>query len=220
MLSFDFKNNKVLRTYKKTISIFPVSTSVIRSLPFTIIEEIANKFTNDYKIRVIIDNSNYSECLKKKNFKKNFLFIKPKNVKELFSEVSKSNFGIFVDSGPLHIAKIYSKLGILIETSVQSKVLLTNSKNIYPVHNVYKSRYCNGPCGLVDVFAYDSVVGCYETNKISFDEIKTLNSFRNLQRWNKKDSNAHFISNPVGCVKQIDLKNIIDLIKVKIKESQ
>ena len=87
-----------------------------------------------------------------------------------------------------------------------------------PVINNYKSNYCNGPCGLVDIFAYEAKVGCYETHKLNFEKIKTLKNFNNLQRWNKKENNSHLISNPVGCIKQIGVKNIIELIKYKTKE--
>ena len=143
----------------------------------------------------------------------------PNNVESLISEISKTNFGIFIDSGPLHIAKCFNKNGILVETSVSSKILLSNSKNIKSVKNKYKSNYCNGPCGLVDIFAYDSKIGCYETHKLNFKDISSFKNQKNLQRWNKKENNSHLISNPVGCIKQIDVKNIIELIRYKIKGS-
>ena len=218
MINFKIKNNQKIQNFKKTISIFPVSTSVIRSLPYTVIDEIIKNFNKEYEFRVIIDNSSFSKHLEEKNKKNNFLFVKPKNIESLFLEVSRINFGIFIDSGPLHIAKMYNKFGILIETSVQSEILLTNSKNIYSVSNLYKSNYCQGPCNLVDIFAYDKQIGCYETNETSFKKIKTLKSFKNLQRWNKQDSNSHFFLNPVGCVKKINVKNIIELINTKMKD--
>ena len=34
-----------------------------------------------------------------------------------------------------------------------------------------------------------------------------------------KENNSHLILNPVGCIKQIDVKNIIELIRYKLKES-
>jgi len=218
MLEFKIPNNKTSEIYSKTISIFPVSTSVIRSLPYNVIKEIIESFRDEYQIKIVIDDSPYSEHLYEKNKKNNLFFVKPKNIESLIEEISKTNFGIFIDSGPLHIAKTFDKNGIFIETSVSNKALLTNSKNIFSVENKYKSNYCNGPCGLVDIFAHEDSVGCYETNKLSFEKIKTLKSFKNLQRWNKKEINSHFILNPIGCIKQIDIKNIIELIKIKIKE--
>ena len=106
----------------------------------------------------------------------------------------------------------------MIETSVSSEILLNNSKNILPVKNIYKSNYCDGPCGLVDLFAYKGNVGCYETHELSFEDISSYNNFKNLQRWNKKDNNSHFTFNPVGCIKQININNIIEQIKNKLKE--
>jgi len=216
----DYKKeiNKVQKDDIKTISIFPISTSLIRSLSPNIIDEIIKYFSNEYIIKIIFDNSNYSKYLQKKIQNNKFISIVPNNIESLILEISKTNFGIFPDSGPLHIAKCFNKNGILVETSVSSKILLSNSKNIISVKNKYKSKYCNGPCGLVDIFAYDSKIGCYETHKLNFKDITSFKNQKNLQRWNKKENNSHLISNPVGCIKQIDVKNIIELIKYKIKE--
>ncbi len=70
----------------------------------------------------------------------------------------------------------------------------------------------------VDVFAYGGKVGWFETHKLDFKNIINFKNKKNLQRWNKKEINPHLISNPVGCIKQIDVKNIIELIRYKIKE--
>jgi len=217
----DYKKEitKVKKDDIKTISIFPISTSTIRSLPLNVLEEIIKTFSDIYKIKIIFDNSDHSKYLFENIKNKRFISLQPKNIENLILEISKTNFGIFVDSGPLHIAKCYSKKGILVETSVSSKILLSNSKKLLSAQNKYRSNYCNGPCGLVNVFAYESKVGCYETHKLNFKDIVSLKNKKNLQRWNKKEINPHLISNPVGCIKQIDVKNIIELIRYKIKES-
>ena len=217
----DYKKEitKVKKDDIKTISIFPISTSTIRSLPLNVLEEIIKTFSNIYKIKIIFDNSDHSKYLFENIKNKRFISLQPKNIENLILEISKTNFGIFVDSGPLHIAKCYSKNGILVETSVSSKILLSNSKKLLSAENKYRSNYCNGPCGLVNVFAYESKVGCYETHKLNFKDIVSLKNKKNLQRWNKKEINPHLISNPVGCIKQIDVKNIIELIRYRIKES-
>jgi hypothetical protein len=217
----DFKKqiNKIAKNDIKTISIFPISTSLIRSLPVYIIEEIIKYFSNEYRIKIILDNSDYSKHLLENIKNNHFTAVEPSNIENLILEISKANFGIFIDSGPLHIAKCFNKNGILVETSVSSKILLSNSKNIISIKNKYKSNYCNGPCGLVDIFAYESKAGCYETHKLNFKDISSFKNQKKLQRWNKKENNSHLISNPVGCIKQIDVKNIIELIRYKIKES-
>ena len=217
----DYKReiNKVQKDDINTISIFPTSTSLIRSLPLHVIEEIIKCFSNKYRIKIVIDNSDYSKYLLDRIKNNNFTTIEPKNVENLIQEISKTKFGIFPDSGPLHIAKCFNINGVLVETSVPSTILLSNSKNIMAIKNKYKSNYCNGPCGLVDIFAYDGKIGCYETHKLNFKDIISFKNQKNLQRWNKKENNSHLISNPVECIKQIDVKNIIELIRFKIKES-
>ena len=215
----DYKKKfKIKIEDKKTISIFPVSTSLIRSLPIDTLEKIIDSFSNEYKIKIILDNSDYSNFLIENINNEKYIALHPKNIEDLIIEISKTNFGVFIDSGPLHVAGCFNINGVLVETTVPSKILLSNSKNIVPVINKYKSNYCNGPCGLVDIFSYEARTGCYETHKLKFEDIKSFKSHKNLQRWNKKDSNSHLISNPVGCIKQIDVNNIIDLIKYKIKE--
>jgi hypothetical protein len=218
LINYKKEINKIHKDNVKTISIFPISTSIIRSLPLHIIEEIIKSFSNEYEIKIIFDNSEYSKYLLENINNNNFKAVNPKNIEALIVEISKTNFGIFIDSGPLHIAKCFDKNGILIESSVSSKILLSNSKNIISIKNKYKSNYCNGPCGLVDVFSYERKVGCFETHKINFKDIISFKNKKNLHRWNKKENNSHLISNPVGCIKQIDVKNIIELIRYKIKE--
>ncbi len=216
----DFKKEiKVQKNDVNTISIFPISTSLIRSLPLHILEEIIKYFSSKYRIEIIFDNSDYSRYILKNIKNNNFIAVIPNNKKNLILEISKVNFGIFIDSGPLHIAQCFNTKGIFIETSVTSKTLLSNSKNIISIKNKYKSNYCYGPCGLVDIFAYEGKAGCYETHKLNFKDIISFKNKKKLQRWNKKENNSHLISNPVGCIKQIDVKNIIELIKYKIKET-
>jgi hypothetical protein len=220
LINYKKQINKVQNDDIKTISIFPISTSFLRSLPPHIIEEIINYFSNEYIIKIIFDNSDYSKYLSENIKGNNFITVEPKNIENLVLEISKTNFGIFIDSGPLHIAKCFNINGILVETSVTSKILLSNSNTIMSVKNKYQSNYCNGPCGLIDVFFYDNQIGCYETHKLNFKDISSFKNQKNLQRWNKRENNSHLISNRVGCIKQINVKNIIELISFKLKESK
>ena len=191
LISYNKEINRFEKNKIKTISIFPISTSFIRSLPLNIIEEVIDIFSNKYEIKIIFDDSEYSKYLLENIKNNNFKTIKPKNIESLIIEISKTNFGIFIDSGPLHIAQCYNTNGVFVETSVSSKILLSNSKNIISVKNKYQSNYCNGPCGLVDIFSYDKKIGCYETHKINFKDISSLKNQKNLQRWNKKENNSH-----------------------------
>ena len=215
---YKIKRNETEDKSIKKISIFPVSTSVIRSMPHKVIGTINKNFEDEYNIEIIIDNSDYSNYLQEIFFKTNVVFKKPTNIENLIKEIFNVNFGVFIDSGPLHVAKLFNRPGVFIETSVSKKILLRDNDHISTVKNKYRSQYCNGPCGLTDIFSFMKNVGCYETNQLSFEDIKRLKSLKDLQRRNKKENNSHFILNPVGCIKKIDIENIIQTINYKLKE--
>ena len=216
--NFKIKNKKANNKKIKEIAIFAVSTSVIRSLPHKVINKIINKFQDKYCFKIFIDDSDISKNLLEKNTNNNCVFVKPKDIKNLIYEIKKIDFGIFVDSGPLHIAKIYDKKGILIETSVTSEILLSNSNKIDRIDNKYQSNFCHGPCGLVDIFNLNNRVGCFENHKLLYDDIKAIKNFKSLQRWSKKDINLGFIQNPVGCVRNINTENILKVLENNLKE--
>lgn len=128
ILDFKIKKQKIVNKKIKEISIFAVSTSMIRSLPKKIIEQIIKKFQSEYIIKLYIDESDFSKYLELQIKHTNFIFVNPKDIQGLISEIEKIEFGVFIDSGPLHIAKLFDKKGIFIETSVPSNILLSNSK--------------------------------------------------------------------------------------------
>ena len=84
--------------------------------------------------------------------------IHPKNLRQLLKIIEDINFGIFIDSGPLHVAKILNKRGVLITSSVGKNILLNDFRSIQGIDNDYKSFFCASPCGLVNVFNYNNQV--------------------------------------------------------------
>ena len=218
-LSKYFGLNIINKNFKKfnkknltKITIFPVSQSPIRSLPPFLINRIIKAYKDKLKIEIVLDNSDISNFIESKLLSNNINIVKPKTLEELCNVVDKIEFGIFMDSGPLHLAKLLNKNGILIITSVSHRELLNEDENIFPIQNNFKSKYCSSPCGLTNVFNLDGKVGCFQSLKISrenFFKIKNLNS---LQRGNIKDSYVGLILKPVGCVENININKLTNLI--------
>ena len=121
-----------------------------------------------------------------------------------------------MDSGPLHVAKILNKKGILISSSVGQDILLSDLKSIQSINNDYKSIYCSAPCGLVNIFNYDNKIGCYDSLAIPKNRILKHNNLKGLQRGNLKNNYINLISNPVNCLKKINKKKIIETIRDNI----
>ena len=112
---------------------------------------IIEAFGGDFTIEIIMDNfSTFIKNYKILNHYKKTKFIYPMNTNELLKTIKKTQFGIFIDSGPLHLAKLFNLRGVLIESTVSSKYLVQGHHKIKIFKNHYKSNYCNGPCGLTN----------------------------------------------------------------------
>ena len=183
----------------KKISIFPISQSPLRSMNAELINGLIKKFQKNYSIEIILDHSsNISNHIEKKLLS-SCIKIYPKNHDILFKVIENVDFGIFVDSGPLHFAKIINIKGVLVTTTVSGRKLLNGFKSISEISNNYKSLFCRAPCGLTNIFNYNNLVGCYQSLKISKDKVINMKNFNSLQRGRLKNNYIYFIDNPVGC---------------------
>ena len=214
------KNEKIKSINKKKInkiSIFPISTSPLRTMPVNILNELLLFLKNKIEVEIFFnDKSDISKFIEKNIIMNNFTKKDPKNLNSLIRSIEKIEFGIFVDSGPLHISKIIGKKGILVETSVSGNVLLKNYKQIKVVKNEFISTYCKAPCGLVDIFSFNKKIGCYSSLKVKQKKILNLENFNELQRREIKQNNIFYLLNPVGCVESININNIKKIIEREV----
>ena len=198
----------------KKVTIFPISRSPLRSMTIGLLNHIIDSLYQKIKIEIILDNqSEISNHLEKNINLKLAKVIHPKNLNELLLIIENINFGIFMDSGPLHVAKTLNKKGIFITTTVGKEKLLKDFKSIKSIKNNYKSLYCQSPCGLVNVFCYKNKVGCYDSLRIKKKTILELKNLQALQRGNIKKNYVNLISNPVNCLKEINKQVVINIIQ-------
>jgi len=206
---------------QKNITIFPISKSPIRTMSFSLINSIINNFEKYFDIDIVLDKSseisNYIE--KKINFK-NINILYPENLENLLFVIENMKFGIFIDSGPLHIAKILNKKGVLVTTSVNQKILLNGFPNIIGIDNNYQSKFCSSPCGLTNIFNFKNNIGCYDSMKKNKNEIINNSNLKDLQRGSLKNKYVNFIINPVNCIKNIKDKEIIDIIETNLMKQK
>lgn len=201
----------------KSITIFPISQSPIRSMSSILLNSLIDHYSKDFKINIIFDdNSKISQYLEKNISQKNFHKIMPVSLVNLCNEIEKIEFGIFIDSGPLHLAKILNKKGVLIATTVNHRILLNKFDSINTYSSVYASKYCKAPCGLTNIFNYNNNVGCYDSLKILNKKIYSSN-LNTLQRGSLKEEYLNFMLDPVGCIKNIDISKLIVTINNTLK---
>ncbi len=201
------------------ISIYPFSASPLRTLPLQTIIYLIDAFSNKINIEIIMDN--YSPFLKHfsaLDHNKNINLLFPDDNYELLNIVKKTDFGIFIDSGPLHLAKLLNIDGVLIEGSVPSSILLDNFSSIKTFKNIYKSKYCKGPCGLTNIINYNNAYGCYESLKINFKQIQKHKNLKSLQRGDIKSKYDFYIERPVSCMKYLNNELLVKFVNETLNQ--
>ena len=184
-----------------------------------ILQSIIDFYENKYEIDIVFEsNSEISKYLEKKINLKNCTYQNPSNLEELCNIVENIDYGVFMDSGPLHLAKILNKPGALIITSVDEKILLRKFSNIIPIKNSFISNYCSAPCGLTNIFNYKGKSGCYFSLNLNKKEILNTQNLNELQRGTNKSKYVDFISNPVGCIEKINIENLLKSINTSLKK--
>jgi len=195
------------------ISIFPVSASPIRTMPINILSELIEILKKNYCIEIFLDNNlEISNFLYKNITVDNVVIVDPKDKFDLISSIKNIQYGLFMDSGPLHVAKMFNKRGVLLETSVSTKILLKNYNLIKGVENEFSSVFCKAPCGLTDIFNYKNNFGCYDSLKIKSAYFKN-NNFKNMINRGVKNYYLENIKKPVGCLSSLNVQNIHNVIK-------
>lgn len=201
------------KNYKiKKISVFPLSNSPIRTMPIEILIKLINLLKKHFNIEIFLNqNSEISNLIYKRLINEDINIIDPKNTKALISAVKTIKYGIFMDSGPLHVAKMFNKKGLLIETSVSSKILLHNYKMIKGIENTFSSFFCVAPCGLTDIFNHNNNHGCFDSLQIERSKFKRENYKNLISRGVKNHYKKNFIK-PVGCVSSLNVQNIYNAV--------
>ena len=195
------------------ITIFPLSSSPIRTLPVKILNEIINSLTDNYNIDVCLDNnSEISNFIYNNINLKNISIVDPRDVKHLFSLIKNIEYGLFMDSGPLHVAKMFNKRGILLETSVSSDILLNNYSLIKGIKNKFSSNFCKAPCGLTDIFNFNNNFGCYDSLEIESNKFHS-NNFKNMTSRGVKSNYLKKVLKPVACVTSLNVQAILNALK-------
>ena len=120
-----------------------------------------------------------------------------------------------MDSGPLHVAKMLGKKGLLIETSVSTKILLRKYKMIKGIENTFSSSFCNAPCGLTDIFNHNNNHGCFDSLQIERAKFKREN-YKNMISRGVKNHYKNFFFKPVGCLSSLNVQNIYNAIMKEV----
>ena len=202
----------------KIISIFPISKSPIRTLSVELLNNLINfLLEKNFIIHLVLDRDSIISDEVQNGIKNNLIKIYiPETLNKLNSYIKKIEFGIFCDSGPLHLSKIYQKKGLIISTSVNAVKLISYKDKLLLYNSKYKSKFCEAPCGLTNIVNYKNNYGCYDSLSINKTAIMKKENYHLLNRGNLSNSYKYYMNNPVSCVRSVSFDDIKKILKKAI----
>ena len=195
------------------IGFFPLASSPLRTLPAPVVEQIAGVLAAHGDLTVHLNTWQAQgkilqqalhlppECTVTESFS---------SIADLLQAIAQCDYAVFADSGPAHMAKLFSIPGVAVYTSAPAAVLQGRFRNLAPYEVPYQGLYCSAPCGLAKVRqAADGRIGCMGSLGLPLSDLpKTPTA---------SDAAAvqHLMENPVPCVQALgddadDLANFVE----------
>jgi hypothetical protein len=125
------------------------------------------------------------------------------------------DYGIFCDSGPAHITKLFDAPGFCLFTSVGAEAVRGPFRNLAAWQAGYAGRRCRAPCGLVGAMSLDrgEAYGCMD----SLDRPRA--ALARPARLPEEATHRLLLEAPVGCVAALvrDREQILAAIRSDLK---
>jgi len=188
-----------------SIALFPLASSPMRSLPIGLCQSLIKRIVaSDIGVTVYLNEKQrqslvYSEALSSLQGSRVKIHSGCRSLAELLSAVADTEFGVFCDSGPAHLTKLFGTRGLAIHTSADAKPLRGRFSNLQAWQSGYAGRYCTAPCGLAGPWMdVEKRIGCMGSLGVPQGQL-TARAVLIDDRTNRS-----MISNPIPCVAHLN----------------
>jgi len=204
---------------RPAIRLFPLASSPLRTLPVATARALAVAAAELGEVEIVLakgqlGSERYRGLLA--DGLPSAVTVTPgcRDLKELARKVESVDFGIFADSGPSHIAKLFDTPGVTVFTSATSGPLVGRFASLKPWQTPYSGTRCTAPCGLATYLRTPAGRGgCWETlGGARQDYVKT----RDL--WDPEEYLALMFDRPVPCVGALEdrTNDLVDTVAAEI----
>lgn len=188
-----------------SVSIFPLASSPMRSLPLDLCRFLIGKATqSNLPVAVHLNGMQRQSAF----YERGLQDLESPTVKlhrgssslgDLFSVMENVDYGIFCDSGPAHLSKLTATRGIAVHTSAEAGVLRGRFTNLGIWQSNYVGKYCAAPCGLAGPWV-DAAgrIGCMGSLTVPRSELKERAILVD------EVTNRAMIEHPIPCVDHLN----------------
>jgi hypothetical protein len=142
-----------LREGRPRIGIFPLASSPLRTLPPEVTLTLARALQSEGSVTIFLNRNQLQGRLSRQEIDRARLagvrvvdgF---ESIGELARAIEKTDYAVFADSGPAHIAKLWRVPGVAVYTSAPGEVLQGRFRNLANWQVSFEGPHCAAPCGL------------------------------------------------------------------------
>jgi hypothetical protein len=118
---------------------------------------------------------------------------------ELMQAIDGLDYGVFADSGPAHMSKLFRTPGVAVYTSAPGDVLQGRFRNLAAWTVPYSGPHCRAPCGLAKLrMTAAGRFGCMGSLGVSLDALPSV-----ARAANPAVVEEFFLRAPVPCVAEL-----------------
>ncbi len=189
----------------KQISIFPLASSPMRSLPIELCRYLVRKISEaGIKVTIFLNGKQrqsvvYAQSLQSLAGERVVLHPGCGSLGELLSVIADTDYSVFCDSGPAHLSKLFATRGIAIHTSAEAGPLRGRFNNLQTWQSKFVGKHCAAPCGLAGPWVDgQGRIGCMGSLDLPRQELLKRAVLIDDQ------TNQSMIADPIPCVDDLN----------------
>ena len=191
---------RALTTQHLRIGVLPLASSPLRTVPVAATKALLSALAQRGTVTLCLNRNQHQGTLYREALGQVDADVKIidafESIGDLLSAIRNFDYGVFADSGPAHMSKLFGTPGVAVYTSAPGDVLQGRFKNLTRWTVPFSGPHCEAPCGLARVRAtQNGTVGCMGSLET------TLDALPNLPRGRQPETVARLlIHQPVPCI--------------------
>jgi len=186
-----------------TIGILPLASSPLRTLPVETARRLVARLSSKGSVVLCLNRFQRQGQVYRRALEGGLpdgvrLIDAFDSIGDLLNQIRTLDYGVFADSGPAHMAKLFGTPGVAIYSSAPGDVLQGRFTNLVNWTVPYRGDWCESPCGLAKLRrTADGRVGCMGSLQVTLDDLPDIPTARDTSVVEK------LAADPVPCIAEM-----------------